>query len=122
PSFRRDVESGTGDARPARSELATFAKVGEAIGATPGKLEKVRLLADYLRTLDREQLPIATIYFTGRAFAQSDHRTLQVGGSIICRAIMGAAKLSGAEFRRIAYSHGDAGKTAFEALDGRTNP
>ena len=33
---------------------------------------------------------------------------------------MGAAKLSDAEFRRIAHSHGDAGKTAFEALDGRT--
>ena len=67
-----------------------------------------------------EQLPIATIYFTGKAFAQSDLRTVQVGGSIIYRAIMSAAKLSEAEFRRIAHSHGDAGKTAFEALDGRT--
>src|SRR3984893_11707872 len=122
PSSRRDVETGTRDACTTPSEFATFAKVGEAIGATPGKLEKVRLLADYLRTLDRDRLPIATIYFTGRAFAQSDRRTLQVGGSIIYRAIMGAAKLSEAEFRRIAYSHGDAGKTAFEALDGRTNP
>jgi len=121
-SFRREVETHTRDACTTQSELATFANVGEATGATPAKLEKVRLLADYLRTLDRDRLPIATIYFTGRAFAQSDRRTLQVGGSIICRAIMGAAKLSGAEFRRIAYSHGDAGKTAFEALDGRTNP
>ena len=121
-SFRREVETHTRDACTTQSELATFANVGEAIGATPAKLEKVRLLADYLRTLDRDRLPIATIYFTGRAFAQSDRRTLQVGGSIIYRAIMGAAKLSGAEFRRIAYSHGDAGKTAFEALDGRTNP
>ena len=121
-SFRREVETHTRDACTTQSELATFANVGEATGATPAKLEKVRLLADYLRTLDRDRLPIATIYFTGRAFAQSDRRTLQVGGSIIYRAIMGAAKLSGAEFRRIAYSHGDAGKTAFEALDGRTNP
>ena len=121
-SFRREVETHTRDACTTQSELATFANVGEAIGATPAKLEKVRLLADYLRTLDRDRLPIATVYFTGRAFAQSDRRTLQVGGSIIYRAIMGAAKLSRAEFRRIAYSHGDAGKTAFEALDGRTNP
>ena len=121
-SFRREVETHTQDVRTTRSEFATFANVGEAIGATPAKLEKVRLLADYLRTLDRDRLPIATIYFTGRAFAQSDLRTLQVGGSIVYRAIMGAAKLSEAEFRRIAYSHGDAGKTAFEALDGRTNP
>ncbi len=35
---------------------------------------------------------------------------------------MAAGKLSDAEFRRIAHRHGDAGKTAFEALDGRTDP
>jgi ATP-dependent DNA ligase I len=104
------------------SEFLAFADVGEAIGATPAKLEKIRLLADYLRTLDEEQLPIATTYFTGRAFAQSDLRTLQVGGSIIYRAMMTASKLSEAEFHRVAHSHGDAGKTAFEALRGRTNP
>ena len=54
------------------SEFAKFATVGEQIAATPAKLEKIRLLADYLRTLDQEQLPIATTYFTGHAFAQSD--------------------------------------------------
>src|SRR6185295_10353691 len=84
--------------------------------------EKVRLLSEYLHALNAEQLPIATTYFTGKAFAQSDLRTLQVGGSIIYRAIMSAAKLSETEFRRIAHSHGDAGKTAFEALSGRTTP
>src|SRR5437588_4543664 len=35
---------------------------------------------------------------------------------------MSAAKSSETEFHRIAYSHGDAGKTAFGALDGHTNP
>src|SRR6202011_265004 len=111
-----------GTAAATISEFAQFANVGETIGTTPAKLEKVRALADYLRTLGSDQLSIATIYFTGRAFAQTDVRTLQVGGSIIYRSIMAAAKLSEAEFRRIAHSHGDAGKTAFEALNGRTNP
>ena len=110
------------DAGEALSEFAKFATVGEQVAATPAKLEKIRLLADYLRTLDEEQLPIATTYFTGRAFAQSDLRTLQVGGSIIYRAMMTASKLSDAEFHRIAHRHGDAGKTAFEALHGRTKP
>src|SRR5882724_1564662 len=104
------------------SEFREFAEVGEAIATAPAKLEKIRLLAGYLGTLNRDQLPIATTYFTGRAFAQSDLRTLQVGGSIIYRAILGAAELSDAEFHRIAHSHGDAGKTAFEALGGRTKP
>src|SRR5205809_790611 len=102
------------------SEFREFAEVGEAIAATPAKLEKIRLLASYLGTLTRDQLPIATTYFTGRSFAQSDPRTLQVGGSIIYRAIMGAVKLSEPEFRRISQSHSDAGKTTFEALDDRT--
>ena len=104
------------------SEFLAFADVGETIGATPAKLEKIGLLANYLRGLDQEQLPIATTYFTGRAFAQSDLRTLQVGGSIIYRAMMAASRLSDAEFRRMAHSHGDAGKTALEALDRHTKP
>ena len=41
---------------------------------------------------------------------------------MIHRALIGAAKLSEAEFRRIASSHGDAGKTALEALENRTAP
>jgi DNA ligase-1 len=75
-----------------------------------------------LRTLNQEQLAIAAIYFTGRAFAQSDLRTLQVGWAVIFRALQAATKIDDAEFHRIASRHGDAGKTAFEVLDGRTKP
>ena len=106
----------------ATTEFLTFANVGEAIAATPAKLEKVRLLSEYFSTLDDERLAIATVYFTGHAFPQTDLRTLQVGGSVIYRALGSAIKISDAEFRRIAHSHGDAGKTAFDVLDGRTFP
>jgi DNA ligase 1 len=104
------------------SEILQFANVGESIGATAAKLEKVRLLGDYLRILDNEQLPIVATFLTGRAFPQSDLRTLQVGWSVIYRALVGATKISEAEFHRIAASHGDLGKTAFEVLEGRTAP
>ena len=104
------------------SEFLAFANVGEAIAATPAKLEKIRLLANYLRGLTSEQLPIATPYFTGKAFAQSDPRTLQVGWAVIFRALQAATKVSYSEFHRVASTHGDAGKTAFEVLDGRTTP
>jgi DNA ligase 1 len=102
------------------SEFHAFATVGEAIAATPAKLEKVRLLAEYLRTLNATQLPIAAVYLTGKAFPQSDLRTIQAGWAVIHRALVAATKMSEAEFRRIASSHGDAGKTALEALEGRT--
>jgi DNA ligase-1 len=104
------------------SEFLELANVGEAIAATAAKLEKVRLLAEYLRTLKSEQLPVVTTYLTGRAFAQSDLRTLQVGWAVIYRALLAATKISEAEFHRIAASHGDLGKTAFDVLDGRTKP
>jgi DNA ligase-1 len=102
------------------SEFLKFAEVGEAIGANPAKLEKTRILSEYLRTLDHQRLPIVATYFTGRAFAQSDLRTLQIGWSVIVRAILGATKIDEGELHRIAAGHGDLGKTAFEALDGRT--
>ena len=100
-----------------------FAEVGEAIAATPAKLEKIRLLADYLRTLNRDQLPIATTYFTGRAFAQSDLRTLQVGWIDHLSRNHGRGEIERCRnFAALPHSHGDAGKTAFEALDDRTKP
>jgi DNA ligase 1 len=105
-----------------KSEFLEFANVGEAISATPEKLEKIRFLSDYLRSVTSEQLRIATTYFTGKAFAQSDPRILQVGWAIIFRALKGATKISDDEFHRMAVRYGDAGKTAFEVLDGRTAP
>jgi DNA ligase 1 len=109
-------------ASTAPSEFLAFANVGQAIAATPAKLEKVRLLSEYFSTLDDARLSIATVYFTGHAFPQTDLRTLQVGGVVIYRALAGAARMNDAEFRRIASSHGDAGKTAFEVLNDRTTP
>ncbi len=97
-------------------------QVGEQIAATPAKLEKIRLLSEYLRTLDPEQLRIAAIFLTGKPFAQTDQRTLQAGWAILYRALLGASGRGNAELRRIASSHGDAGKATFEALEGRTTP
>ncbi len=104
------------------SEFGAFAALGEQIAATPAKLEKVRLLSDYLQTLAPEQLRIAATFLTGKPFAQTDQRTLQTGWAIIYRALLGASGRGNAELRRIASSHGDAGKAALEALQGRTAP
>jgi DNA ligase-1 len=45
-----------------------------------------------------------------------------VGWAVIFRALRDATRIGDAEFHRIAGRHGDAGKTAFEVLDGRTAP
>lgn len=104
------------------SEFHVFAEIGEQIAATPAKLEKIRLLSEYLRTLAPEQLRIAAIFLTGKPFAQTDQRTLQTGWAIIYRALLRASGRGDAELRQIASSHGDASKAALEALEGRTRP
>ncbi len=104
------------------SEFRTFADLGEAIADTPAKLEKIRLLSDYLRGLQAEQLRIASTFLTGKPFAQTDQRTLQTGWAIIFRALLGASRRGNAEMRQIASTHGDASKAAREALEGRTTP
>ncbi len=116
------VPVSTVEPEAAGDSFARFAALGEEIGKTTSKLRKVELLAAYLQSLDENALPLAAIYLTGRPFAQSDSRTLQTGGSIIRRALMGAGGLSEVRLREISRSYADAGKTTFEALLGRTKP
>src|SRR5204863_6613816 len=122
PQSGREVREGDGAFASTRgacapqSEFHAFASVGEAIAAVPAKLEKIRLLAEYLRTLDPPELAIATVYFTGKPFPQSDQRTVQAGWAVIYRALVSAAKLTEPEFRRIPRSHGGGGKAAEEAI------
>lgn len=104
------------------SELMTFSEVCEQIGATTSKLKKIDILRDYLRFLGEDERSIAATYFTGRAFAQSDPRTLQVGWSVIKRALLAATGIGEQQFYTIANRHSDAGKTAFEVLLKRTSP
>jgi DNA ligase-1 len=117
-----DSDDNVAEGKATQSEFHAFAQTGEQIAATPAKLEKIRLLSEYLRTLTPEQLRHAAIFLTGKPFAQSDQRTLQTGWAIIYRALLGASRRGNAELRQIASSHGDASKTALEALEGRTTP
>lgn len=121
-SPERDPPPGSTESRPTGSfsEFGAFAAVGEQIAATPAKLEKIRILSDYLRNLEPEQLRIASTFLTGKPFAQTDQRTLQTGWAIIYRALLAASRRGNAELRQISSSHGDASKAAREALEGRT--
>jgi len=68
--------------------MIEFARTCVAISQTPKKLEKIALLAAYLRTLADDDLAAATRFFTGDPFAAADGRSLAVGG----RTIVAAAK------------------------------
>ncbi|HKW93421.1 MAG TPA: ATP-dependent DNA ligase, partial [Methylomirabilota bacterium] len=60
--------------------LSELAALRARVAASPGRLAKRRLVADYLRSLPEEDLPRAVTYLSGRAFPVSDPRVLNVRG------------------------------------------
>jgi len=66
--------------------VIAFGRTCAAIAATASKLEKIALVAEYLRGLDDADLPPATRYFTGNPFPQAQERSLAVGGRTIVEA------------------------------------
>lgn len=59
--------------------LTRFAEVADAIRAASGKLEKIRLLAEFFRELSDADLYWAALFFTGAAFPPGSGRVVQVG-------------------------------------------
>ncbi len=96
--------------------MLRFAQTCEAIAATTKKLEKTALVADYLKSLPVEQAAIAAIFLSGRPFAAYKETTLQVGGSLLWRAIAELSGKSERELTEIYRRHGDGGSVAAEAL------
>ncbi len=96
-----------------------FALVGESLRATTGKLEKIRLLSAYLGSLDDTDLPLAAVWFTGRAFPQSDLRPLNAGAAVITKALRSASGLPEAELTAMRRRNNDSGLTAAEAMASR---
>src|SRR5947208_15043145 len=59
-------------------ELSRLADLCRRLRTSPGRLDKLALLADYLRALPPETVATAVAFLTGRAFPQSDPRVLGV--------------------------------------------
>jgi DNA ligase 1 len=66
--------------------MIAFARACSDIAATASKLEKVALLAEYLRGLDDANVAPAARFFTGNPFAHSDQRSLGLGGRTLVAA------------------------------------
>jgi len=67
--------------------MQQFAATCEAVAATTKKTEKVRLVAEYFRSRPMAEAAQAAIFLSGRAFPAWDERTLQVGGTLLWRAV-----------------------------------
>jgi DNA ligase 1 len=93
-----------------------FSQLCESVAATTKKTEKIRLVADYLRTSTPESAAIAALYLCGRVFARREERVLSIGFSILLRSVAVVAQRDPHELAPILRRHGDLGAGAEEIL------
>jgi DNA ligase-1 len=89
--------------------MIAFARACAAIAATASKLEKIALVAEYLRGLEDADLAPAARFFTGNPFASADQRSLGLGGRTIVAAAHVAWGVDGAALRTAYRATGDLG-------------
>lgn len=106
---------------PLSTRFSRFAETCAAIAGTPGKLEKVRLLAEYLQSLERDCVPVVTIWFTGLPFAPGENRVLQVGWALLRDALCAVAAVDEPSFHHVYLKHSDLGETASELFAGKVD-
>ena len=67
--------------------MRRWSELAERVASTTRTSEKTGLLADYLRTLDAAELPIAVVFLTGRPFPEADQRATGIGWATIANAL-----------------------------------
>lgn len=99
--------------------MRRWSEVGQRIAATTRTSEKTQLLADYLATLDRAALAPAVVFFAGRAFAESDGRSLGLGWATLADTVTKVAGISRAELGAAYDRYSDLGQAVGDVLAGR---
>jgi DNA ligase-1 len=99
--------------------MRSFVEIADAVGANSKKLEKLRLISDFFKTLSTSDAELAARFLSAHPFAGYDERTLGVGAAALSRVIAESAgkanKSLGAAYRK----HGDLGEMAEEVLRSR---
>jgi DNA ligase-1 len=98
--------------------MRRWSELAERLAATTRTSEKTALLADYLRTLTPEELPIAAIFLTGRPFAEADQRAPGLGWSAIATTVTELAGVSRSALGEAYDRSSDLGIAVADVLTG----
>jgi DNA ligase-1 len=96
--------------------FAEFATLSETLAATNRKLEKRSRIAEWLRLLSPEDVTLAALYLASQPFPQRERRSLNLGGSVLSRAVMQLTGANDAALHQAYLKHGDLGAAAFELM------
>src|SRR5580698_3904310 len=99
--------------------MKKLAETCEAIAGTTKKLQKIALVADYLKSVEVNEAAVAAVFLSGRPFPVWEETTLQVGGRLLWRVV---AELAGKDESALSEAYrklGDLGAVAGEVLPAR---
>jgi DNA ligase-1 len=98
--------------------MLRFAQLCEAVSETTKKLEKRKLVADYLVLQPEQTASQAAIFLSGDVYPAFSERTLNVGGSLLWRAVQQVTARSDDEMAQAYRRHGDLGAAAHDLWPG----
>jgi DNA ligase-1 len=101
--------------------MRKFAEACERIAGTTKKLEKIAIVADYLRSSSTHEASVGAIFLSGRPFPAWEQITLQVGGKLLWRAVEDLSGKNQHELTAAYRKHGDLGAVAAEVLPLRND-
>ncbi len=101
---------------PASGSMTRWAQTAERIRATRKTSEKSASVAEYLRSLAGDDLAIAAVFLSGRAFPERDQRTAGLGWAAISAIVRELADADGDAMRRAYDRSSDLGTAVEEVL------
>jgi DNA ligase-1 len=99
--------------------MKNFAQNCERIAATPKKLEKIAIVAEFLKSAPTDEASVAAVFLSGRPFPVWEETTLQVGGALLWRVVRELSAKSEAELTAAYRKLGDLGAVAAEVLSAQ---
>ena len=93
-----------------------FAETCEAIAATTKKLEKIRIVAEYLKSRPVKEASVSAVFLSGKPFPAFEEVTLQVGGRLLWQIVGELSGKSDVAMTEAYRKYGDLGAAAREVL------
>ena len=102
--------------------MDAFAATCEAIASTASRLEKVRIAAEWLASLDDRSFGVGAVFLSGTAFPRVDQRRLSIGGALLVRASVQLTGWDEETVRACARVTGDLGEAMGLLAPGHVRP
>jgi len=99
--------------------MRTFAETCEEIAGTTKKLEKTRIVAEYLKSRPVEEASVSAVFLSGKPFPAYEEATLQVGQRLLWQIVGELSGKSDVAMTEAYRKFGDLGAAAGEVLGGR---